>query len=445
MGKKKKRYSRHNLLSKKMLELHPMYPEFVSGSECGLATYFFCRVCHRDVSMASHGAGEFERHFGSDGHWKADVAYRVHMGLPVFNKLMEPMKLTAKQVSEFGAMPFVDKAEGYPFPEDLLPKHAKPESKVPFMTLISCLSELLRGGGDFTTLRRLWGHFRVTLPEAVPEYTINWSRSETLVSCHYLFCFFFSLLMFVFFFFLFLFFTCVRNSSCLLQSLLCQGLALRVLYVAIANASRFGYYSLDFCEREDGRYCHLVCWEEGQLRKICVGVEPVDIPLLDSELIPLSRVVCAFDAPKLPVSLHGASVTLTRVIEDNRTDGGHFVVFQLFGDDEFLQLFRQAYNDIFGMVEVVTIVEHVVHRLKSCLRDEWLLEHPVLVRCVRQGYVNLCDMRALVDVLVDLWPQIRSVIRYTGHPDAKEKSDRVGYSISLMFCCRVLLFIFCTL
>ena len=181
-GKKKKKYSRSNLLSKKMLSLHHLYPDFVSGSECGQASYFFCKICHRDVSMASHGSGEFDRHFRSDSHWKADVTYRVHTGLPVYNKLMEKMSLSEEQMAEFRNRPFVDMAEGYPFPEDLLPKHSKPESKVPFMTMISCLCELLRGGGDFSTLRRLWGLFRVTLPETAPQYHVNWSRSETLVS-----------------------------------------------------------------------------------------------------------------------------------------------------------------------------------------------------------------------------------------------------------------------
>ena len=170
----------------------------------------------------------------------------------------------------------------------------------------------------------------------------------------------------------------------------------------------------------------MVCWEEGNLKKICVSVEPPTCQLIESELVPLSRVACAFETPQLPISVLGSSATLTRVVDDHRDDGKHFVVYQLLSDDDFLLMFRRAYNDIFGMVEIVTVVEHVVHRLHSCVRDDWLVDQPLLLRCVRQGHVDFADMRALVTVLIELWPQIRSVSRYTGHPDAKEKSDRVS-------------------
>ena len=164
-----------------MLSLHPAYPDFVSGAKCGEPTYFFCRVCQRDVRMKAHGAGEFKRPFSSDGHWFRDVCYRVHSGLPIYNRLLEPKELTANQIAEYKAQPFVDLAEGFPFPEDLLPKHAQVGSKVPFMTMISSVCEGLRSGGDFILLRRLWACFRASLGESAPEYQLNWSRTETVV------------------------------------------------------------------------------------------------------------------------------------------------------------------------------------------------------------------------------------------------------------------------
>ena len=58
--------------------------------------------------MGSKGAAEFVRHFESKKHWEQDVTYRVHMGLPVYNKLMEPMELSARQRNDFLSRPFVD-------------------------------------------------------------------------------------------------------------------------------------------------------------------------------------------------------------------------------------------------------------------------------------------------------------------------------------------------
>ena len=146
-----------------MLSLNPVYGDFVTGAKRGDAKFFYCRICKRDVKMRSHGAAEFVRHFGPKGHWAADVTYRVHMELAVYNKLMEPMELSATQEAEYRARPFVDLGPDFPFPEDLLPKHARADSKVPFMTFVSGFCDLLRSGGDFSLLRRLWGYFLASL------------------------------------------------------------------------------------------------------------------------------------------------------------------------------------------------------------------------------------------------------------------------------------------
>ena len=57
------------------------------------------------------------------------------------------------------------------------------------MTLVGCVSELL-GRGDFSLVRRLWGHFISSWDEQQTAFSVNWSRSETLVSsdCFYLDC-----------------------------------------------------------------------------------------------------------------------------------------------------------------------------------------------------------------------------------------------------------------
>ena len=181
-AKKAKVYSSLNHLRRDMLCGEEVYSEFVTGSKCGSASMFFCRMCDRDVSMASRGKREFKRHFMSDHHWERDVKYRVHRNLPVFNKLRESIVLSADRREHYLSLPFVPLNCEYPFPEDALPKHSRPDSKVPLMTMISSLMELLQSGGSYTLLRRLWGHFRATLSEQDPVYEILWDNAETLVS-----------------------------------------------------------------------------------------------------------------------------------------------------------------------------------------------------------------------------------------------------------------------
>ena len=133
---KGKKYSSRNVLHRRMLSLHPAFSDFVSGAMNGKGSHFHCRVCKRDVGMKAHGSGEFAGHFQFDGHWFKNVTYRVHMGLPVLNRLMEPMELSESQLAEYRSRAFEHLSEGYPFPEDLIPKHSRLDSRVPFMTLV---------------------------------------------------------------------------------------------------------------------------------------------------------------------------------------------------------------------------------------------------------------------------------------------------------------------
>ena len=86
--------------------------------------FFFCLVCHRDVSVKAHGSGDFKQYFWSDGHRFREVCYRVHIGLPVYTRLMEPMELSHNQEAEYCSRPFVDLGEEFLFPEDLVSKHS---------------------------------------------------------------------------------------------------------------------------------------------------------------------------------------------------------------------------------------------------------------------------------------------------------------------------------
>ena len=175
--------SSRNRLRRDMVGDNPIYQLFASGSNTGSDKLFFCKICHRDVSMESHGASEFSRHFFGKRHWQLDVTYRVQHDLPIFNRLMDPIELSEAQVSDYMSRPSKGLAEGFSFPEDLLPSCTRVDSSVPLMTMINSVLELFRCGGSYTLLRKLWGCFRATLGPEEPLFSLKWDRAETLVSC----------------------------------------------------------------------------------------------------------------------------------------------------------------------------------------------------------------------------------------------------------------------
>ena len=83
----------------------------------------------------------------------------------------------------------------------------------------------------------------------------------------------------------------------------------------------------------------------------------------------------------------------------------------------------QADQDVFGMVSVTTLVEYLVHRLKSALYEDWTEDILSLRKCIRQASVGFIDYRNFLSEVVDLWPTIRPFVRCTGHPDTKGKAD----------------------
>ena len=108
--------------------------------------------------------------------------------------------------------------------------------------------------------------------------------------------------------------------------------------------------------------CYVHCWEGKCLKKICVSGQTLDQKVPDAELVPSAHVVTCFEGEQLPVSILGTSLSLIRVLDDKRSDGRRFMMWQSFSEEVFLQCFQQSHQDVFGMLEVTTALEYVIHR-----------------------------------------------------------------------------------
>ena len=144
---------------------------------------------------------------------------------------------------------------------------------------------------------------------------------------------------------------------CVVSSFLCQGLAPRVLRLMISDVKSFKEYGIQFEKVGNEERCYVHCWEGTYLKKICVSSQTLDQKVPDAELVLLARVVTCFEGEQLPVSILGASPSLVRVLDDKRSDGRRFMMWQSFSEEVFLQCFRQSHQDVFGMLEVTTALE----------------------------------------------------------------------------------------
>ena len=66
-----------------------------------------------------------------------------------------------------------------------------------------------------------------------------------------------------------------------------------------------------------------------------------------------------------------------------------------FTEDVFLQCVRQALKDVFRMVEVTSLVDYVIIRLKSAIYEDWTEGKILIHKCVLRGFVTFEDLREL--------------------------------------------------
>ena len=172
----------------------------------------------------------------------------------------------------------------------------------------------------------------------------------------------------------------------------------------VNGITTFKDYSVQFEKDLFVERCYVLFWESNQLKKVCVGSEPIDQPVPDAELVPLSRVIHVLESKHLPLIVRGASPSLLSVMGSNRSDGRRFVVYHEFNEETFIQFLRQAHQDIFGMVDIITIVEYLIQRLRNAVYEEWTEDKVVLCRCLRRGSVEFYEYRELLTDLISLWP-----------------------------------------
>ena len=193
-----------------------------------------------------------------------------------------------------------------------------------------------------------------------------------------------------------------------------------------ARVTAFKDYSLVYEERVDGLYCFVRTWDDTNLQEVCVRVEPLGQRVPIAELSCMSRVVDSLVSCRWPVAIQGGSPTLHRVLNDNRVDGRRFIVCREFTEDVFLQSYREAHHEIFGMLEMTSMVDFLMLRLRGALQEPWMEDVVDLRRCVVAGRVAFAELCGVVTNLISIWESVREYVRYTGPVELQTQPERVS-------------------
>ena len=149
-------------------------------------SHFYCRICRKDVSVLTHGHHEILRHFQGSRHFPRDQRLRLETtGWEVLDYegyVMSPAEEERQRENTMRA-PLVVRDRKYPFSEDVIvDKTGAVDPNLGVMAKVSSLIEVLRLGGSYELVYRLWAQF--TLSAVRVNVDVTWSRDEILVSSY---------------------------------------------------------------------------------------------------------------------------------------------------------------------------------------------------------------------------------------------------------------------
>ena len=147
-------------------------------------SHFYCRICCKDVSVLTHGHHEILRHFQGSKHFPRDQRLRLETPgwevLEYKGNVMSPAEVE-RQREKIMRAPLVVRDREYPFSEDLIvDETGAVDPNLGVMAKVSSPIEVLRLGGSYELVYRLWAQF--TLSAVRVNVNVTWSRDEVLVS-----------------------------------------------------------------------------------------------------------------------------------------------------------------------------------------------------------------------------------------------------------------------
>ena len=116
-------------------------------------SHFYCRICHKDFSVLTHGYHEFLRHFQGSKHFLRDQ--HLTLETPSWELLdyeqndMSPAEVERRREKRMGA-PLVMRDRVYPFSEDVIvDETGAVDLNFENMAKVSSLIEVLHLGGRY--------------------------------------------------------------------------------------------------------------------------------------------------------------------------------------------------------------------------------------------------------------------------------------------------------
>ena len=370
-------------------------------------SHFYCRICRKDVSVLTHGQHEILRHFQGSKHFPRDQRLRLETpGWEVLDyegNVMSPAEVERQQERIMGA-PLVVRDREYPFCEDVIvDETGAVDPSLGVMAKVSSLIEVLRLGGSYELVYRLWAQF--TLSATRVNVDVTWSRDEVLVSSY-------QLLVYV-----------LRGPCAFIslsfQSIILNGMYPRILSRCVKWARSHGMCSIELEEEGDKVRVFLRTWDVDTFWRVCVATLDRYSSDPHQEITALGRVIDALGSDVEIVSIIGGSTVLLEAYREYLGSGYRqkLIDYPVFDLRLFRRCLQRTSSNVFGSLDGLAMTEFIVNRLKGAETRDWMSSRPALKRAILTNDLSMPHLVDVVANIIGVWPLIVSYLKETGRKD----------------------------
>ena len=338
--------NRDKIWSADMLAHIPWASKFFSGPKDPLQNKFsaYCHICHMNISVKGKGHHAIIRHWRRERHFRREQRYRDSHGMDVLDRQMRVLtghRLETER-KEFSKAVEVTLSARNPYygesSDDELP-HTEPSTQR-LKIQLQLLLDTIRGGEQVSTLKSVWRIVTAHLPHDEILSDVDFSEGRIVCLVQYLFN--------------------------------------RLIETISDYVETDGRYSIVFEDVFGDRRVYITYWACGTLRTTLIFINDRLAGGKFLDVFVFSHLLAAIPNASLLVSCSGVQVEVIKTLDDYFHPRIGVLSSHCVTSSIIEQLVVRPDNIVFGRVDILSIVDYILTRLRGATDEEWLHQAPTL-------------------------------------------------------------------
>ena len=179
-------------------------------------------------------------------------------------------------------------------------------------------------------------------------------------------------------------------------------------------------FGVEFATRGSATWVFIKTWKAGEFVRVAVAVIDRFYGDANSELAILGKILSAVGSGASLISLSWGSHTLVECYKEYLGSGytKTLVDYPIFDARLLKWCLQKAASVVFGTLDLFSMTEFIVARLKGAEHRDWMQSRQSLRRASETGDLSLPGYLDVVSNIIVVWPLIVSYLEETGKKDS---------------------------